>query len=71
MWYQPDFDMDFTLNTDASSYAHGAIPSQLDNEWNECVAYAISKNIEETQNNYSLTDKNYMRKRIFQNVFVW
>lgn len=55
--FQPDFDQEFTLTTDASDFAIGGILSQIDGNGNERMIRAFSKSLDKAQKNYSVTDK--------------
>ncbi|KAI5151211.1 hypothetical protein ENBRE01_1973 [Enteropsectra breve] len=57
MRYQPNFNEQFILTTDASDKAIGAILSQRDKEGNEKIVHYFSKILDETQKNYCITDK--------------
>ncbi|KAI5150401.1 hypothetical protein ENBRE01_1475 [Enteropsectra breve] len=57
MRYQPNFDKEFILTTDASDVAIGAILSQLDDKGNEKIVHYYSMILDETQKRYSTTDK--------------
>lgn len=54
---QPDFSKEFILTTDASEHAYGAILSQINENGEERMIYAYSRTMDETQRNYSVTDK--------------
>ena len=52
----PDHTKEFTLTTDASNYALGAVLSQKVNNFDKLVAYA-SRTLNDAQSGYSTTEK--------------
>ena len=54
---QPNQDMQFWLETDASGYATGAVLSQLceDDKW--CLIGFMSKSLSPAERNYEIHDK--------------
>ena len=54
---QPDFTKEFILTTDASENAFGGILSQKDDNGMDTMVVAYSKTLDNTQKNYSVTDK--------------
>ncbi|KAF9761154.1 Retrovirus-related Pol polyprotein from transposon opus [Nosema granulosis] len=55
--FQPNFDQDFILVTDASDVGIGAILLQKDSNGRERLISAFSKKLDKCQKNYSVTDK--------------
>lgn len=53
----PDFEKNFFLHCDASNYGIGAVLIQLDDEGNEKPIAYMSKKLNTTQRNYSVTER--------------
>lgn len=56
-WTQPNFVKPFTVITDASNEAIGAVFAQENEVGEEKMIYAYSKRLDKAQLNYSVTDK--------------
>lgn len=54
---QPNLNLEFILTTDASSFAIGAVLSQINKEGKEEMIYAHSKGLDNAQLNNSVTEK--------------
>lgn len=54
---QPNFEKEFTLTTDASKDAIGAILSQPDGHGNDRMIYCFSRSMTNAEKNYSVTEK--------------
>eukprot|EP00117_Sycon_ciliatum_P025918 scpid18163/ scgid5290/ Retrovirus-related Pol polyprotein from transposon 412; Protease; Reverse transcriptase; Endonuclease len=65
----PDPTRPFTLDTDASNVAMGAVLSQLDDDGNECVVAYASKGLSKSQRNQGSTRKELLAVVTFTSQF--